>query len=237
MNRRSAPEGDSRNESLTRTIENYHPVSGQRCCLTHRASIHYPMGSRQLEFCGVSITELPPGVQSERWPAVIPNLRHMGRWLGLAVALQVSACSPGPPPKYRSFFRLPLNEQEDALRRYPIEERIELFVWGSKRLEHPILYLVRPLAEGGQLAVAPLMERLRQSSDPIIQAQLMLVFQVMECHYYHVGGDSSAMLELRRIAESMPEGPASRRAMLSLRSIQGEGRCYGQRRQWADTVR
>lgn len=153
------------------------------------------------------------------------SVSRRGLWL---VLLMLAGCLPRvgsstgetPPVKYRAFFRLPLSQQVRAIKDYPIEEQIDIYLYAVQKQHPPVLGFAYDIAERGPTAVPTLLQRLREAPSDLTKADLIYVFEAMAVRgSYDVKGDSGVMRAIEAAISTMRWEATRNRSRTSLQVI------------------
>ncbi len=161
----------------------------------------------------------------------IARRRSRRRFLTLVGLALLSGCVPfsrwceqNPPPPYRRFFYLSLDERHRAILTYPIEDQIDLYLYNVRCMHPPDLYLAYDIARSGEAAVPALLKRLRTTQRQSEQYHIIYVFEAMANFYYPVKDDEQAMATLREAVAAMRDPLSKERSEKSLAVIEkGQG--------------
>ena len=126
--------------------------------------------------------------------------------LSFVLLLRATCAPPDIPPAYRSFFKVPFNEQPDSLRTFPPGDQIEIYLLypAVSHPGHP--GLVSVVAENGPAILPLILPRLTAAdeSDPEMR-DLFYVLGVMVCEHGHsLAGDTTLM---RVVSEAAARSP------------------------------
>ncbi|HEX2203454.1 MAG TPA: hypothetical protein VHG91_09165 [Longimicrobium sp.] len=142
----------------------------------------------------------------------------------VALVLLLAACRQGPPARYAELFALPLDEQPAAMRRFPLADQVEIYLWATVRQAPARLSLAEPIAARGREAVPALLARLRTAEGWEV-ARLLYVFEVMACRHPEVRADRALLAELEASVPRASTPAARRRAAWSLGVFDGRRGC------------
>ena len=153
------------------------------------------------------------------WPAVLAGVPSLA-------LLVVAACFDKPPEKYRSFFSLPLQETDDSLLTYPIDDQVEIYLWGMTNVHPPLMHLAEPLAKNGPTAVEAIRDRLQeQGHRDYTRFALIYALEWIACDSPDLTQDTVLITQLRVVISNMRPGHWKDRATEALQRITGDRSC------------
>lgn len=104
----------------------------------------------------------------------------------------------------REFYRQPTSMQQKTLRQHPLEEQLDLFLFGNQVRHPPAIYLARCFALNGMQAVELLRSRLKEANDDLTVRDIaMLLATIDAMKQYDVANDAELMAALKSRAAKM----------------------------------
>lgn len=98
-----------------------------------------------------------------------------------ALVMFFLACGPDVPPQYQGFVSLPHSERAEALRSYPLPQRLEAYMWAQAAITPPPQGLTFVMAEAG-IEVVPLVQsRLETATTTWEVESLLAVLGEISC--------------------------------------------------------
>jgi hypothetical protein len=92
-----------------------------------------------------------------------------------------TGCGEKIPERYRSFFELSMEQQQDSILSYPIQEQLDMYLIGTGAIRPPPIYLLNAIARNGPTAIPSILARLRTVDDSFDKADLIQILEYMEC--------------------------------------------------------
>ena len=122
--------------------------------------------------------------------------------------------------QYEEFFRLDMDEQEEAIKGYSLDDQVEIYLISERWPERPTLALA--LAENGAKIIPALTGRLTQAQNAWDKIALLNVFRSMEAMgSYSVAADDTLMQMLDREASSISDDSDREFAIRTVDAIRG----------------
>jgi hypothetical protein len=105
-------------------------------------------------------------------------------------------------PWLSTFYEKPLRERIASFDSYSLDNQYQIFICGNQMLHPPAIYLARPFAGRGEIAVPLLKAKLMQASDDLTIRDIVRVFVEMKrLNTYDASKDSVlAALISRKVA-------------------------------------
>ena len=135
------------------------------------------------------------------------------RWIWLCAVVLLSGCpragsNSDEASAARSFYNLPVTEQLRTFRQHPLENQLDLFLFGNQIHHPPAIYLARCFALSGAAAVELLRSKLNANSDDLTVRDITLLLANIDAmSKYDVTGDAQLMATLKsRIAQMRDAG-------------------------------
>ena|GEM_PF-2104786 len=130
-------------------------------------------------------------------------------WLSIAsllVALVAPGCQAAEPGPDRDFLRMPMQERDAAIRKYPPERQVDLYLMVMLEQHPPDLGLADAVASSGSRIVPALAKRLAQDNRDIAKLHLIDVFlRMQELGSYPVASDAKTMVLLDKQVAAMKD--------------------------------
>jgi len=140
--------------------------------------------------------------------------------LSLAL-LMVSTCSwsgSGTPTEYKELFRLPLNQQEQRFRQFPLEKQVDIYV-RAMYVEPPLTRYATYVASNGKEVLPFLLARLESEKSDTAKAHLFYAFTVVHERYYSLTNENSTLRSLESVTTNMSDQYRKNQCEQYLRTI------------------
>jgi hypothetical protein len=126
----------------------------------------------------------------------VKNTNRKISQLTLALALlMVSACSwsgSGTPPEYKNLFRLPLDQQEQRFKQFPLDKQVDIYV-RAMYVEPPLTRYATYIASNGKEVLPYLLARLKNEKSDTAKVHLFYAFTVIHERYYSLTNENSTL--------------------------------------------
>jgi len=140
--------------------------------------------------------------------------------LALVLALLLLGCENHDLEE--DFFKRPLADRVERLRRYPLGDQYKIFRYGNDVKEPPLMDLADPIAEKGATAVPFLLGQLNYKSDDITVRDVVLIFETMATSKsYDVKSDNALMSVLNSKISTMKNQGWKGNCLIMLQRIKG----------------
>lgn len=131
-----------------------------------------------------------------------------------------TGCRSQIPAEYQEFFELSPNQQNEEMRRLPLDKQIDYYLAGVTYRHPPMLGLAENIARHGREAIPFLLQRLREERDERQQVYIMYVFKHMHQREYHNLSNEMEVIELlRTVTANMRDSDYKDRGEETLRVI------------------
>jgi hypothetical protein len=136
-------------------------------------------------------------------------VRARGRKLALQVLLCFAgACMPWRSSAYARFYTLPVAEREEAIVQQPLNEQLDVYVYGLKRIKPLPTYIGNAIGRQGRAVIRPIVSRLATESADHVRLGLILALASLPCPDRDLVSVHGLLRELFDIVESFDDPSA-----------------------------
>ena len=154
-----------------------------------------------------------------------PSVRNTNRrlWrLSLIIAVLTvcgwSRCGSGTPSEYKELFTLPLDQQEQRFKQFPLDEQVEIYL-RAMYVEPPLTRYASYIGSNGQKVLPVLLARLEREPSDTAKAHLFYAFKVIHEQYYSLRNENSTVHSLENVWANMQDQYRKNQCERYLRAI------------------